>query len=48
MCGKKNNQRAIRVPEARTHQYSNCPKSHSGDVTIASFYKMAQDAGVDI
>lgn len=29
-------------------QYSNCLKSHSGGVTIASFYKMAQDAGVDI
>lgn len=29
-------------------QYSNCMKSHTGGVTIATFYKMAQNAGVDI
>ena len=29
-------------------QFSNCLKSHGQGITIASFYKMAQDAGVDI
>lgn len=29
-------------------QYDNCMKSHGNGVTIATFFKMAKDAGVDI